>query len=749
MHNIILRSLTVRNFLSYGANTTIIPLDDHGITWIKGAMGAGKSTIIEGITLAWFGESYRGLKLTDLANTANSGKMYVNLNYDRIDSNGTVNYSAIREMGSKSMKFILEKDGVPVSKEAGVSQKNFEEDILGFNLVLYKNVISMNTIETTAFIDMKTEDKRKLIESILTLHIDKVKKLNSSEMTLAMSKFTDATSDVGKYGIRLTELNDLQTSLAREQADDVAQLEADIGVNENAVVAFDGQLTVLKQSETAITKNGTDLKTSLNSYSDIESKMAAINALRTSLSEIDGIKTEIEKQQLHVDVSKKKVDDEIRVMNIIQADVAKLSNITTQFEQAKREVTSTSTTIGITEASLAHLKSELAAVKSGIPCPTCGKESTEADIKGIKDSLAERISNEEKNILQYKASLDVSNAKITELTPLVNDYNALMAQYNAKSTEIRMLQSQLSRDESILTNLKSKLVSCNSAIASSSILLGITTGGDVFGDPIDVASDIISIEKALLVRKTEVVDIQNRLIELRGELSTIKSQISSVNTNRNNAITALNQLKVRLAKRKSLSEGTSIAVNLTQIDNAQADLLRAKERVTKYSDRIEVIRCIDKMYGDDGIKKMILNVFVPNLNQVIAHNINLFALPFTIEFDDSLDYKFIGKYGMAQVYKGLSQGQRRMINFAISMAFRDFVALIADFKISVMFLDEVLDVSTDQAGMKEMIDLVKHKLAEIPTILLMSHRGEDFEEEWNHILEVSHDGMYSFVEKLK
>ena len=82
------------------------------------------------------------------------------------------------------------------------------------------------------------------------------------------------------------------------------------------------------------------------------------------------------------------------------------------------------------------------------------------------------------------------------------------------------------------------------------------------------------------------------------------------------------------------------------------------------------------------------------------------------------------------------------------MAFRDFVTLIADFKINLMFLDEVLDVSTDAEGLRDMIELIKQKSSDIDSIYLMSHRGEDFSDEWEHTIEVNNDGLYSSVSQL-
>ena len=155
------------------------------------------------------------------------------------------------------------------------------------------------------------------------------------------------------------------------------------------------------------------------------------------------------------------------------------------------------------------------------------------------------------------------------------------------------------------------------------------------------------------------------------------------------------------------------------------------------------------MYADDGIKQIILQAFVPNLNKAIAHNLSLFELPFSVEFTDSMEYEFTGKFGLAQEYGGLSQGQTRKLNFAITIAFRDFVAAIADFKINILFLDEVLDISTDDEALEHMLRLLKAKVHEVGQIYLMTHRGQNYLEYFDHIVEVEHDGRYGTIKRIR
>ncbi len=224
----------------------------------------------------------------------------------------------------------------------------------------------------------------------------------------------------------------------------------------------------------------------------------------------------------------------------------------------------------------------------------------------------------------------------------------------------------------------------------------------------------------------------------RADISNLDNSINSLNTE-------ILELQSKIDKKKEKSDKDSIGVTESQIKTTTAELLELQQLLKKTSDDIEILNYMGEMFGDEGIKKTIIGTFVPVLNKAIERNLKIFNLPFSIEFDESLDYIFHDGYGSAPVYHSLSQGQKRKLHFSISMAFRDFVTLIGDFKINVLFLDEVLDISVDTEGLENMIDVLKVKNKEIPSIYLMTHRGENFSDSFDNIISIKHDGRFSEI----
>jgi len=167
--------------------------------------------------------------------------------------------------------------------------------------------------------------------------------------------------------------------------------------------------------------------------------------------------------------------------------------------------------------------------------------------------------------------------------------------------------------------------------------------------------------------------------------------------------------------------------------------------ITNFSDKIAICKYISYMCSDDGLKSYVIKMFVPFFNQAIESNLRRFNLPYHIVFDKSMEYTFESVYGAAPCYEMLSQGQKRKVTFAIAMAFCDFVFRVANFKINCLFLDEILDVSTDDVSLREMVELVRTRAKQTPTIFAVTHREAIIQDLFDYKLDIENNGLFSII----
>lgn len=731
MHRIVVKRLRFSNILSYGNNVNEVTFTD-GLTWISGPNGAGKSTIMEALTFVFFNSPYRDITKPQLKNTANKSKMFVEVEFDRIDNLTTDSYVISRYMEkSGSTSTTIMKNNIPEKKGAGTSQKKLEDEILGFNKTLWENVISLNTIQTVPFIDMEPKDKRSLLESVLTLCIDKWKDLNKTAFKEATTKFESASSDCIKYNRDLAEFDVIIEKMQQEKANDIEDLKTEVSHLTNELNSKYFDLSGVVSEYNKIVDMGKSEKAKLTAIGDVDSQLVKYMGVVSLIPSLETDKLELIKCRNNFN----SIESEFKLMQSKVSEIdgvsikSRLQIITSELLKNGRTLSSLQTEVKLLERGMNDITTKAKSVISGVPCHACGKLSTEADAENIKSSyrkeFKEKLSESNRLgkdivIVQEKISaLEVEQAeisiKVTEYDRLINELNKYEnTEYNTAKNALNNIERNIKLKESQIE-----------AIGETDI----TKLNSIIEDLQNKKQIKISIEKILSDLRSDASTQVERKNGLESTINTLKFQIE--------------RKQAKIDEKLNIDLDDALTSTSKKRDGVIDDLNTAKTRVIKYSDEIEITKYIDKLCSDNGMKKIVLGIFVPNLNRAIMDNMKAFDLPFIIEFDDSMNYKFSSRYGLSEVYNGLSEGQKRKINFAIAMAFRDFVTSIGDFKINVLFLDEVLDVSTDSEALRDMIMLLKNKVTEIGGIYLITHRGNDVTECFDHRIEVEYDGRYS------
>ncbi len=740
MHTILLKRVKFSNILSYGNSQHEVIFDeDGGLIWVRGSNGAGKSTIIEALTFAFFGKPYRNINIVHLKNTANPNvKMFVEVEFVRIDSKTTDTYIIERTMNSGgATSFKISINGEGERKGAGTTQKKIEEEYLGFNKHIFENIISLNTINTKPIIDMEPKEKRKLIEAILTLQIDKLKDINSKELSKAQTKFESATSDVVKYTRDVRELDAIIEKMKQERENNLIELRSELKELTTELVDAESILRESTDIVSDIVKRGKDTKQASDMLGDVDLEISKLESIKVLIPQYQQ-----DKESLADAVnSHAKCEEELRKLEAncdghdpvlinkeIKAHQEKLKEIETKINKTEFERNSQF-------KKMEDIKKHVADLKVGVPCNTCGKPSTEADVEKIKSTYRVEYKSIQTSHTELGGVIDNLKKSIDEIHTTISDYEVKLAHANALAQAVSDYRwGEHQRSGFTVSSWKKSVAEKERQINE----IGY--------------SDIASIEariETLSQKKLEKDALTKKLNDLRIELSAAKERETADSNVVKGLKTRVDALSTKIAEKSQISDSDSLASTIQKLDNASKDLVTARERVDKYSDRIAIKEFLKGMYGDSGIKKLVLGIFIPNLNKAIAHNLQLFNLPYTIAFDDAMEIKFSSRYGMAEVFDGLSEGQKRKINFAIAISFRDFVTTIADFKINLLFLDEVLDISTDLEALQDMIRLVKSKVREIGNIYLITHRGDAFEEYFDGCVEATNDGRYSSLRQFK
>lgn len=358
-----IKDLTVKNFMSVGNVTQAVDFNREQLTLVLGENldqggddtgsrnGTGKTTIVNALSYALYGQALTNIKKNNLINKINNKGMLVTLNFEK-DGNS---YRVERGRSPNVLKFFvndLEQEDL-TDESQGDSRKTQEaiQDLLGMSHNMFKHVVALNTY-TEPFLSMRTNDQREIIEQLLGITIlsekadslreqIKVTKDTITEETLKINaieasnskikqsietlitrkraweskrrddilKIETAIEELEKLDIEVeleaheklanwTELNNRLTSLNKEKATletalmraskSVDKVEKDIADLDDALCYACGQTLHADKKEEILNKKQKELDDALSYQTEVADKLEKTMMLLSDIGDIDG-----------------------------------------------------------------------------------------------------------------------------------------------------------------------------------------------------------------------------------------------------------------------------------------------------------------------------------------------------------------------------------------------------------------------------------------------------------------------------
>lgn len=721
--------LSFKNLMHYGNNISEFTFPE-GFIWLRAECGVGKSAIMEALTFALFGKSYRGgsKDKIDLKNTRNTtADMMVRLEFSVEHGGVTDVYAIERRMSPKGrIAFSVNKNGEDVPKSV-LSQDDFETNVIGFNFTLWKNVIALNATQTVPFIQMEASEKRALIESMISVSVDNWKKCNARVSAKASFDFDAAQADIERGRTDLAAADDLIGKLTEEKR---------IGLAEKQKAVADAEIRVSeeKAASDAAKAELTKAEAKLREYSDhsnkkrdADARITVLNRAMASFGPLQSARDELNRVNASLAEAVKAADE--RRLYDARGRAAALSD----------EIVSAGLKLREKECAVSECSSRASAARSrrdavtesakkivpGTPCPKCGKPSTEEECEKIKASLRvewkshnDEMLSAEKSASGYRAEADAIKAQIEDIRKRYADESAIA-----------------SADDAVFAAETSARAAVRSAEENVRRLSAAIGGMDM---------DACASEIAKVTAESEA---ETSAMNAMGDVEKLHSDASQASYRAEYAyrgsVDALSKAKSDLAAASAMNPESALAAAMDNRRRIEAGIKDAGDRLTESGDMKRVADYIAELCSDNGMKKLVIGMFIPTFNKAVARNLKRFGLPYSLSFDDTMEVTYRGVPGESPSYTMLSGGQLSKGNFAISMAFREFVSAIGNFSVNMLFLDEIVDVNCDNASIIEMLSLGKSMVRDVGCVLVVSHHGDVAPDVFDGEVCVKNDGMFS------
>ena len=290
-----IKELTVKNFMSVGNQTQGVAFDKANLTLVLGENldqggddsgsrnGTGKTTIVNALSFALFGNALTNIKKDNLINKINNKNMLVTLSFEK---NG-INYRIERGRKPTLMRFFVD-DQEQESAETDDAQGDMREtqkdldDLLGMSHDMFKHIVALNTY-TEPFLSMRANDQRAIIEQLLGITI-----LSEKAETL-------------KELIRTTKEQVLQESAdieAAKKSNEKIQISIDSLITRQNAWNTQHEADIERTARAIIELESVDIEAELAKHGDLklfEEKSAKLKSLNKERATLDSATAQAER----------------------------------------------------------------------------------------------------------------------------------------------------------------------------------------------------------------------------------------------------------------------------------------------------------------------------------------------------------------------------------------------------------------------------------------------------------------------
>jgi len=730
-----LKNIRFKNFLSFGSRIQEVPIL-NGVNIVLGhdkdkdkSNGAGKSSFLETIPFALYGQIHKNVKKEDIINWKNRKACVVELDFTK----GNKEYRVVR--GIKPNIFDIYEDNTLIDKPS--HSRDYQiilEDIIGLNFQTFMSLVHTNINSSQPVLSMSKPEKRKFIEKVFGLELysslneiannklrsvnDKIReceiriegnRVRSIEVTSSISSLEAKIKQTSSTFLELRETKELLDELYEKidgSEDELYDVKNDI-INKQTQVAQIDVITnnIKNKSKNTITyKFLPPIEASYSSLLKYKEEYDAVSHKKVKLDELisewhskDDVLDLIKETEMFIEDGK----------NIISDLLIEKRESILYLENLNKEIF--------------NLKNQITSLEKGAICPTCGQKIKEIPIDHI-EYIKKEVEIKVEKTKEVKSLIKEVEIKINEhdtcLSLLKDDKNNIIKVFNYMlNVENELGKIREVKDEEIkfFEDKKLKYEKTNEKL-------------DKLLEKLKLKRDRINTDIKLHEERKHTLELQFKKIdETKEKINSLEQKIQLEEDNKK-------EFKSMLEREKAISRQILI-------DNEEYNNLIVKQK--NIGDYLNAIKWVCK---DDNIKKFAISYKMPYLNSRVNHYLSEVGYGFYAVIDKWLDVVIKAPGIPNGGYGSLSGGEARGIDLSLQFAIHDIARLQSGIWPDTMVMDEILDSSIDGKGIEKIMGIIKTKQIEQNNkIFIISHREEMDQFEPDNIYFVEKEDGYSKI----
>jgi len=389
--------------------------------------------------------------------------------------------------------------------------------------------------------------------------------------------------------------------------------------------------------------------------------------------------------------------------------------------------------------------------------------SFDAEIRTLDDSILSIQRSIDKAIERQKeeARLALEREKEdiqAEIDRITGEMNSRKDDYKSLKEKIDRIKEKDSELSDEMDKEKRQLINCQNDIKNVQRELDLYDSGKCPTCKTDFDSvHFANLRTALEEKKlgfenikaeieANVTKVRERQVKLKGlseTTTTTFNDLSYLLKNYKSEIDKLNQKKAS----QTVPVNTAPSVNIQEFQDTIEELQEKKvvstDNITVCKEKELYYKELNRIFGEDGVKKSIISGIIKPINHFIAENIKKMGLPFEVKLDETFTAE-IKQLGSQIEHDSLSTGETKKVNISILIAYLKLIRTKRH--INILFLDEVFS-SIDIEGIDSILALLKSFANDYNINIFVVHHAILNQEMFDRILKINKE-VFSSIEEV-
>ena len=253
------------------------------------------------------------------------------------------------------------------------------------------------------------------------------------------------------------------------------------------------------------------------------------------------------------------------------------------------------------------------------------------------------------------------------------------------------------------------------------------------------------LNKAVIDAGFETTKVENDILELDAISEKVREDTSELTVN--------NKEIARLQK-----QITALEKDITKLTSKEGDLGEANEKLSQLKEERDSLterklelaeqktyqEAVGEMLKDSGIKTKVIKQYLPVMNKLINHYLQVMDFYVSFNLDESFTETIKSRFRDSFNYASFSEGEKQRIDLALLFTWRQIARMKNSASSNLLILDETFDSSLDNDGIENLLKILE-TLEEGTNTFIISHKGDVLDGKFRSKIEFAKERNFSKI----